>query len=226
MNLKERILQVAYECFAKKGYEQTTVQEIIIEAGASKGGFYHHFRSKEEILEAIIESYIQNITEIYQVILKDELLSFQEKFTGAMIKINQYKADKVDDWPKMKRVFEFQGNHVLLIKLAERFEWETRLFYCELINNSNREGLTHVRYPDQLASLWSREVIRFQRMARKVYMNDGSVTEQEYGDMLAFSEMWINQVLGNQDLKISLMEIGKSYIVKMRKQIDELEGLR
>ncbi len=47
------ILRVAEELFYVKGYETTTVQDILDVLRLSKGGFYHHFESKEQLLEAI-----------------------------------------------------------------------------------------------------------------------------------------------------------------------------
>ena len=49
----EQILSISYRLFLEKGYEQTTIQDIINELGMSKGAIYHHFKSKEEILHAI-----------------------------------------------------------------------------------------------------------------------------------------------------------------------------
>ncbi len=50
---KQEILSAAEELFCRKGYEQTGVQEIIDRTRSSKGSFYHHFPSKESILEGI-----------------------------------------------------------------------------------------------------------------------------------------------------------------------------
>ena len=47
---KEDILRVAEELFYQKGYEKTTVNEIIELLHLSKGGFYHHFSGKDEVL--------------------------------------------------------------------------------------------------------------------------------------------------------------------------------
>ncbi|MEH6943226.1 TetR/AcrR family transcriptional regulator [Bacillus sp. JJ722] len=49
----EQILSISYRLFLEKGYEQTTIQDIINELGMSKGAIYHHFKSKDEILHAI-----------------------------------------------------------------------------------------------------------------------------------------------------------------------------
>ena len=45
----EKILDAAAALFAEKGYQSTTLQDIIDATGLSKGAVYHHFRSKEEI---------------------------------------------------------------------------------------------------------------------------------------------------------------------------------
>lgn len=50
MSLKEKILQTAWERFLEKGYENTTVDEIIQACGISKGGFYHYFSAKDDLL--------------------------------------------------------------------------------------------------------------------------------------------------------------------------------
>ncbi len=50
---RQEILQAAEKLFYMKGYENTSVQDVLIEAGISKGGFYHHFESKVSLLEEI-----------------------------------------------------------------------------------------------------------------------------------------------------------------------------
>ncbi|NFG42057.1 TetR/AcrR family transcriptional regulator [Clostridium botulinum] len=50
-----RILDTSMDLFLKKGYDNTTIQDIVNELGdLSKGAIYHHFKSKEEIMEAVI----------------------------------------------------------------------------------------------------------------------------------------------------------------------------
>jgi AcrR family transcriptional regulator len=46
---KEQILKAALTCFADKGYHQTTMDDIVEEAGISKGGVYWYFDSKKEL---------------------------------------------------------------------------------------------------------------------------------------------------------------------------------
>ena len=53
----EKILDAAAALFAEKGYQSTTLQDIIDATGLSKGAVYHHFRSKEEIARKVVTAW-------------------------------------------------------------------------------------------------------------------------------------------------------------------------
>jgi AcrR family transcriptional regulator len=57
---KNEILDAAFACFRRRGFHQTTMQDIYRETGLSPGAVYHYFRSKEEIIAAAID---RNTTE-------------------------------------------------------------------------------------------------------------------------------------------------------------------
>ena len=60
------ILDVATRLFAEKGYDRTSLQDIINETKLSKGAIYHHFSSKEDILEAIFDRIEKKIRQYWQ----------------------------------------------------------------------------------------------------------------------------------------------------------------
>lgn len=49
LSLKERIVEESLKLFSVKGYMSTSTTDIILAAGTSKGGFYNHFKSKEQL---------------------------------------------------------------------------------------------------------------------------------------------------------------------------------
>jgi AcrR family transcriptional regulator len=53
---REEILQAAEACFARQGFHQTTIQDVIRESGLSAGCIYGHFSGKEALIKAIGES--------------------------------------------------------------------------------------------------------------------------------------------------------------------------
>lgn len=67
---RNRILAAAVELFADNGYDGTSVAQVITQAGVAKGGFYHHFASKEALL---YEVYGDLITR--QLAAMDEIVS-------------------------------------------------------------------------------------------------------------------------------------------------------
>lgn len=55
---KKELIKTAYELFITRGYENTSIDEIIAKAGIAKGTYYYHFESKEQILEEVINMMI------------------------------------------------------------------------------------------------------------------------------------------------------------------------
>lgn len=53
---KNKIMAAAMALFAQKGYEQTTMQDIVETSKMSKGAIYHYFTSKQEILRSLTDS--------------------------------------------------------------------------------------------------------------------------------------------------------------------------
>jgi AcrR family transcriptional regulator len=47
------LIEAAAQLFSTQGYDRTSVESIIAQAGVSKGAFYHHFSSKDELLDAV-----------------------------------------------------------------------------------------------------------------------------------------------------------------------------
>lgn len=62
-SVKERILETSIHLFQQHGYHGVTVEKIVTEAGTSKGGFYHNYKSKDELLYEIHDVFISYVIE-------------------------------------------------------------------------------------------------------------------------------------------------------------------
>lgn len=105
--MREKILNTATQLFIQKGSEKTSMQDIAQTAGISKGAIYHHFKSKDEIVVAVMRSRqelmeeemkqwlkaTENLTgrEQLQTILKSNLESQTARATDGIV--GEYEKD-------------------------------------------------------------------------------------------------------------------------------------
>lgn len=77
ISTKSRIVKAAWNLFYKKGYEQTTVEDIISASKTSKGTFYHYFKGKEALLNSLSDLFDEKYEELAAVI--DPAMSAYDK---------------------------------------------------------------------------------------------------------------------------------------------------
>lgn len=59
---RARLLEAALKRFANHGYDAASVDQICLDAGVSKGAFYHHFPSKQAIFLALLEGWLETVS--------------------------------------------------------------------------------------------------------------------------------------------------------------------
>ena len=74
---KAKITKVAWQLFHEKGYNETTIDDIIAASGTSKGSFYHYYSSKDELLSSLSELFDAKYEEVIQT-LDPEMNSFDK----------------------------------------------------------------------------------------------------------------------------------------------------
>ncbi|MCU1594196.1 MAG: TetR family transcriptional regulator [Frankiales bacterium] len=72
LDRREVILERAADLFAKQGVAATTVREIAEAVGILSGSLYHHFASKDEIVDAIVTSFMEDLVTRYDAVLASE----------------------------------------------------------------------------------------------------------------------------------------------------------
>ncbi len=58
---RTKIMESAIKLFSTQGFNKASVDDICTEAGISKGAFYHHFKSKQELFVALLDGWLQAI---------------------------------------------------------------------------------------------------------------------------------------------------------------------
>ena len=77
---KNEILDVSGALFSQKGFDATTISDIIEKVGVARGTVYYHFKSKEDIMDALIERYISRLLAAAKKIADDKSIPVFERF--------------------------------------------------------------------------------------------------------------------------------------------------
>ena len=146
---EERILEAAQRLFLEKGYENTTIQDIVNELGGlTKGAVYHHFKSKEEIMDAVGDRMFFRHNPFEAVRDRSDLTGL-EKLRLA-VRLNQSDSERTAINIQSIPIFQ---DPQLLTRMLESNRRVLTPYFLELIEEGNRDGSIHTEYPKELAEL-------------------------------------------------------------------------
>ncbi len=145
----ERILDAAQKLFLEKGYEHTTIQDIVEELGdLTKGAVYHHFKSKEEIMDAVGDRMFFTDNP-FEAVRERSDLNGLEKLREA-IRINQTDARRTD--LNIQSISIYKDPRLLMGMIDSNRRILTPYFQ-ELLEEGNRDGSMHTEYVREIAEL-------------------------------------------------------------------------
>ncbi len=145
------ILEVAFRLFMEKGYEHTSIQDIIDHLGGlSKGAIYHHFKSKEDILVAVTDRMTAESNQMLAAIRDRSDLTGREKLKTIF--------KESISRPVQNDIFtvapDFHNNPKLLFSLLhETIEEAAPNYILPIIKQGISDGSIQTDYPEQLAEL-------------------------------------------------------------------------
>ena len=167
------ILDAAAQILTTHGWEEVTINEILAAAGISRGGFYHHFSSKDDILEALVLRFADAATAAATtgqgtsgVAIVDRLSSF---LRGAL----QWELDHAEEVMSIVRLARRPGNELLFLGLSKETERRTLPVLKEFLSEGVESGVFELYDVDMTAGLFLRisrtrwlEFIDLQEAAR------------------------------------------------------------
>jgi len=148
---KNEILDVAQNLFYTQGFDKTSINQIINQIGIAKGTFYHYFKSKYELLDAVVERLILQMKDAVQPILQNSDLTPIQKFNMVFQVIGQIKFERREFMMELLKVMTRDENVILHQKMVAR----SIDFLAPILSQIIKEGITHdcfdCDYPDEVA---------------------------------------------------------------------------
>ena len=145
----ERILDVSQRLFLEKGYENTTIQDIVDELGGlTKGAIYHHFKSKEEIMDAVGDRmFFENNP--FEAVRKRSDLNGLQKLQEA-IRLNQSDTARTS---MTVQAIPITKNPRILAGMIDSNRRILTPYFLELIQEGNQDSSLHTEYAEEIAEL-------------------------------------------------------------------------
>ncbi|MBM7869746.1 AcrR family transcriptional regulator [Clostridium pascui] len=154
-NKKKELLEVAEKLFLEKGYEQTSIDDILKESGISKGGFYHYFKSKDEILSGSINNIIEESIEYLKPIVEDNKLGALEKFKLFMKKKSEFQSSKIEYARLLGSILQ---SDIAQYKYSLIMSQKMVVPFAKIIEQGAKEGVFDVDYPCETADILIRTI--------------------------------------------------------------------
>mgnify|MGYP000123813201 CR=1 FL=1 len=145
------ILDVSQALFVQKGYEATSVQETIDAVGIAKGTFYHYFRSKSDLLDAVVERIVEQTVAVIHTVVDNSQLDALAKFRQIFVRSNSWKLQHQDLLIELLRVMYRPENAILRDRVRSMSMEVAGPLLAKVIRQGVEEGVFHTEDPEEVA---------------------------------------------------------------------------
>ncbi|MGP1412039.1 MAG: TetR/AcrR family transcriptional regulator [Peptoanaerobacter stomatis] len=150
-NTKKKIINVAQELFLIKGYEETRISDIIDGLdGLTKGAIYHHFDSKEDIFNSVVNEIGNKNIELFDKIKNDKKLNGAEKLQQ-IVKLgffNENMAAITNMSPNL-----LNNSKLLSAFIAEIIEVTIPRYITPIVNEGVEDGSIRTIYSEEVSEM-------------------------------------------------------------------------
>ncbi|MCR5436692.1 MAG: TetR/AcrR family transcriptional regulator [Treponema sp.] len=146
---KNEILDAAEKLFSSNGFESTSMNDIQNEIGIARGTLYYHFKSKEEMLDAIIERIIGRMTENAKEIAADKSIPVLQRLVKTILSLN-IKDHTVNFLMEQMHKPE---NALMHQKIQEKTEKKINPVIADIVKDGIEQKIFNTDYPDEAVEM-------------------------------------------------------------------------
>jgi len=151
ISTRDAIITAAGALFLSRGYNNSSIQQIIDSVGIAKGTFYHYFQSKEDLLDAYIDARLSFIVGEVETILAREDLNALQKIQLIYQSARTKKLEQKETIKIIINIFSSDSNILLKKKITEKNHRLLIPIYTRLLQQGNDEKIFNCQYPEEIA---------------------------------------------------------------------------
>ncbi|MCR4955853.1 MAG: TetR/AcrR family transcriptional regulator [Lachnospiraceae bacterium] len=183
ITLKERIIECAWELFYEKGYDETTIVDIIEKSNVAKGSFYYHFKGKDTLLNTLSNLLDANYIELDKEMSPD--MNSYDKLLFLNYRSHQYIQKKIDS-KLLARLYSAQ-----LVKEEGSSLLDKNRYYFKLVTRIVDEGQ---KKGELIKDKSVDEIVTYYSMCERALVSDWCMNNGEY-DLAEKSKDYLNRMM-------------------------------
>ena len=150
---QDKIINVAQNLFYQKGYDKTSVNEIIKSQGIAKGTFYYYFESKEDLLDKMVGKIVAGVMIPLKIKLRSKNLNAIDKLKIFFHQWTIFKIKNIEFFQLLVKIMYKKENLLLRHKIQQNSLKQMVPFISEIIKQGQKEGLFSVGNPRETAEI-------------------------------------------------------------------------
>ncbi|WNS41963.1 TetR/AcrR family transcriptional regulator [Paenibacillus sp. MMS20-IR301] len=144
---RNEILDAAQELFGRKGFDGTSTGDILAKVGIARGTLYYHFKSKEDIMNALIERYSASILGAAQDIARDTSIPVLERILRVIMALNISSGDDSGSSKEIMEHIHKPQNALMHQKIQKVIISGVPPVLADIIREGIRQGIFNTPYP-------------------------------------------------------------------------------
>jgi AcrR family transcriptional regulator len=206
---RDEILDAAEALIRSRGYEGMSVQDVQDALGCSRGAIYHYFRSKEAMLDAVIERTTNAGMVFLRPIVDDPDLDALSKLQGIFTAGAAWKLERSDLLLAIIRSWIAPPNDLVRYRTERAAFTEFSALMARIIRQGSAEGVMNPTYPDHAATMLTAIFTGTADAIRQLMLDrqDGRVSFEEVSQFMHAYEEAIERVLGVPPGSFTLIDL-------------------
>lgn len=168
-NTKGKIVSAAWKLFYEQGYDDTTVEEIILKSGTSKGSFYHYFSGKDSLLSSLSYLFDEKYEEI-----RPELDNIESCFEKLLF-LNRELFDMIENNISLDLLARLYSSQI--VTTGEKHLLDHNRLYYKLLRSIVSDGQ---KSGELTSDMTSNEIVKSYAMLERAFLYDWCLCNGDY----------------------------------------------
>lgn len=167
---RDAFIDTAARLIQTRGYEQMSIQDVLVELDTSRGAFYHYFDSKAALLEAVVERIVEVATAELAPVADDPDRSALQKLEGVFGGLARWKTQRKELMLALIRVWLSDENAIMREKSRQLTAIRLTPLLAKIVRQGNAEGVFRTGSAEHVAGVLVSLLLGTNEMATRLFV--------------------------------------------------------